>query len=125
KLVVILAVFALIAKAIAWRLGSDLAAAPAAAASAPASVTVKTLQPEKTRVWTEFSGRLHAVDYAEIRPEVSGRITEINFQDGQIVKAGDVLVVIDPRPFEAAVQRAEANVTAAQSKLEVAGLDQQ
>lgn len=96
-----------------------------AAAPAPVAVGVKTLHPEKTRVWTEFSGRLHAVDYAEIRPEVSGRITEVRFEDGQTVKAGDVLVVIDPRPFEAAVQRAQANVAAAQSKLELAKLDQQ
>ncbi len=119
-------VLAGLAAGVYFNLGHAQAAPATASASAPpVEVVVKTLRPEKTRVWTEYSGRLHAVDYAELRPEVSGRITQINFQDGQLVKAGDVLVVIDPRPFEAAVQRAEANVTAAQSKLEVAGLDQQ
>src|SRR5437868_49464 len=53
-------------------------------------VTVQTLNPQKLRVWSEFSGRLNAVDYAEIRPEVSGRITEVRFKDGQTVHAGDV-----------------------------------
>ena len=72
--------------------------------TAPAvPVTVQTLAEQKVRIWSEFSGRLHAVDYAEIRPEVGGRITEVLFEDGQTVKAGDVLFVIDPRPYEAAV----------------------
>jgi multidrug efflux system membrane fusion protein len=86
---------------------------------------VKTLHPEKARVWTEFSGRMHAVDYAEIRPEVSGRITEVRFQDGQTVKAGDILFVIDPRPYQAAVDRDKADIASAQSKLELAQYDQQ
>lgn len=67
------------------------------------TVTVKTIKLEKVHIWSEFSGRLQAVDSAEIRPEVSGRITEVRFEDGELVKAGDVLFVIDPRPYEAAV----------------------
>jgi multidrug efflux system membrane fusion protein len=78
-------------------------------------VTVQTLAPQKIRVWSEFSGRLHAVDSAEIRPEVGGRITEVRFEDGAMVKAGDVLFVIDPRPYEAAVARARANLVSAQT----------
>src|SRR5882757_11517025 len=78
----------------------------------------------KVRLWSEFSGRLQAVDAAEIRPEVSGRITEVRFQDGQTVKAGDVLFVIDPRPYQATVDRDRANVASAQSKLELALFDQ-
>jgi multidrug efflux system membrane fusion protein len=77
---------------------------------------VETLTEQKVRLWTEYSGRLHAVDSAEIRPEVSGRIAEVRFTDGQEVKAGDILFVIEPGPYEAAVQRAEANVATAQSK---------
>jgi len=76
-------------------------------------VGVQTIAQQDAQVWSEFSGRLHAVDYAEIRPEVSGRITEIRFQDGQIVKAGDIIIVIDPRPYEAALAKAEANLASA------------
>jgi membrane fusion protein, multidrug efflux system len=72
-------------------------------------VTVRTLAEQQIRLWSEFSGRLRAVDSAEIRPEVGGQITEVKFEDGQGVHAGDVLFVIDPRPYEAAVARAEAN----------------
>jgi len=76
------------------------------------------------RLWSQFSGRMHAVDYAEIRPEVSGRITEVRFQDGQQVKAGQVLFVIDPRPYAAAVERDQASLVSAQSKVVLAKLDQ-
>jgi multidrug efflux system membrane fusion protein len=76
-------------------------------------VTVQTLAEQRVLVWSEFSGRLHAVDSAEVRPEVGGRITEVLFEDGQNVKAGDILFVIDPRPYEAAVARAEANLASA------------
>jgi multidrug efflux system membrane fusion protein len=86
-------------------------------------VTVRTLVEQKIRVWSEFSGRLQAVDAAEIRPEVSGRITQVQFEDGQIVKAGDVLFVIDPRPYEAALSRAEANLASARANAEFARLD--
>jgi multidrug efflux system membrane fusion protein len=96
----------------------------AAAAAPPAvPVTVRTLAGQKVRVWSEFSGRLQAVDAAEIRPEVGGRVTEVLFEDGQIVKAGDVLFVIDPRPYEAAVARAEANLASARANVEFAKLE--
>jgi multidrug efflux system membrane fusion protein len=78
-------------------------------------VTVQTLAAQKVRVWSGFSGRLHAVDSAEIRPEVGGRITQVLFEDGQDVKSGDLLFVIDPRPYEATVARAEANLASAQT----------
>jgi multidrug efflux system membrane fusion protein len=86
-------------------------------------VTVRTLAGQKVRIWSEFSGRLEAVDAAEIRPEVGGRITEVLFEDGQIVKAGDVLFVIDPRPYEAAVARAEANLASAKTNAGFAKVD--
>jgi membrane fusion protein, multidrug efflux system len=91
-----------------------------AQASAPAQVqatpvTVETVRAGDVRVWSEFSGRLNAVDYAEIRPEVSGRITEVKFKDGKTVKAGEVLFIIDPRPFEAALAKAEANLASART----------
>lgn len=99
------------------------AAAPAA--PPPADVTVQTLTAQKVQLWNEFSGRLEAVDHAEIRPEVSGRITEVRFHDGQYVKAGDVLLVIDPRPYEAAVARAEANLASARTNADFAKIEEQ
>lgn len=90
---------------------------------APFTVEVKTLEPENVRVWTEFSGRLKEVDWAEIRPEVNGRIVEVRFEDGARVKVGDVLFVIDPRPYEAAVAKAEAEVATAKANAEFARLE--
>lgn len=80
----------------------------------PVEVTIIEKQP--VQIWREFSARLRAVDYAEIRPQVSGTITEIKFEDGQMVKKGDVLLVIDPRPYEAALAQAKAALEAAKSK---------
>jgi len=100
--------------------GAAGSAAPQAAAPAPTPVQVRTVAEQKIRIWNQFSGRLRAVDYAEIRPQVSGRITEIHFQDGQSVKAGDILFVIDPRPFEDAVAKAEADVVSAQAAADFA-----
>jgi len=85
--------------------------APAAAAGVP--VTVSHLEPQTVNAFAEFSGRINAVDYAEVRPQVSGRITEIRFHDGEHVNAGDVLVVIDPRPYQAAVDKAQADLQTA------------
>ncbi|HVO33837.1 MAG TPA: efflux RND transporter periplasmic adaptor subunit [Elusimicrobiota bacterium] len=81
-------------------------------------VTVQTLTPRNVRLWSEFSGRLQAVDSAEIRPEVGGRITEVRFEDGQNVGKGDVLFVIDPAPYEAALAKAEANAAFAKTELQ-------
>ena len=101
------------------------AATAAAAARPPTPVVVTTLQPRKIRLWSEFSGRLHAIDYAEIRPQVSGTITDIKFNDGQMVKQGDLLFVIDPRPYEDAVERDQAALTSAQSKVTLAKIQSQ
>lgn len=101
---------------------SPASAQPAAAVvEQPAvPVNVRTLAQQNLRVWSEFSGRLTAVDFAEVRPEVSGRITEVRFKDGQTVKAGDVLYVIDPRPFEAALAKSEANLASARTNADYA-----
>jgi multidrug efflux system membrane fusion protein len=91
----------------------------------PAVVTVAAVQPQSVRVWSDFSGRLNAVNAAEIRPEVSGRITEIRFKDGQYVHAGDILMVIDPRPYQAAVAKAQADLAAANSNAHLASVELQ
>ena len=86
----------------------------------PSPVTVETLQPQAVHPFAEFSGRINAVDYAEIRPQVSGRITEIRFHDGQTVKQGDILFVIDPRAYQAAVAKAEGDLASARNNASLA-----
>ncbi|GAB3464333.1 efflux RND transporter periplasmic adaptor subunit [Massilia terrae] len=71
----------------------------------------------------EFSGRLEAIDRVEIRPRVSGYITSVQFQPGAEVKKGQVLFVIDPRPYQAEADRAEAAARSARAKAELARLE--
>jgi len=99
---------------------ANATATPVAAVSPAVPVNVLTVRPQQVRIWSTFSGKLDAVDYAEIRPEVSGRITEIRFKDGQNVKAGDILYVIDPRPYQAAVAKAAADLQSARTNAALA-----
>lgn len=79
---------------------------------------------EKSIVETqEFSGRLEAVDRVEIRPRVAGFITSVNFKPGAAVKKGDVLFVIDPRPYQAETSRTEAVALSARAKAELAKIE--
>lgn len=71
----------------------------------------------------EFSGRLEAVERVEIRPRVSGFITAVNFKPGAEVKKGDVLFVIDPRPYQAEADRADAAAKSARAKTELARVE--
>lgn len=102
-------------------------AADEAAAVAPATgampVKVIVAEEKPVRLWNDFSGRLAAVDRVELRPQVSGEITEIRFEDGQMVAKGDVLFVIDPRPYKARVEQAEADLQAAKNQLSLAQKD--
>lgn len=98
--------------------GSNAADKPAAEQQAPQAMPVQVtkIKAEPTQIWKKFSGHLIAVDQVEIRPQVSGRITEIRFKDGQHVEKGDILMVIDPRPYEAALGQAKAALAAAQTQ---------
>lgn len=89
----------------------------------PLAVTAERVQPQTVHPFAQFSGRISAVDYAEIRPQVVGRITEIRFHDGQKVKAGDILFVIDPRPYQAAVAKAKADLESAINNAKEARLE--
>jgi multidrug efflux system membrane fusion protein len=71
----------------------------------------------------EFSGRLEAVERVEIRPRVGGFITEVRFKPGAEVRKGEVLFVIDPRPFQAEADRATAAAQAARARAELARLE--
>jgi multidrug efflux system membrane fusion protein len=93
---------------------------PTMAANAAIPVTVAAVEQRPVRLSSEFSGRMTAVDSADVRPEVAGRITEIRFKDGQTVQAGDVLFVIDPRPYEAAVAKAQADLATANTNAHLA-----
>lgn len=98
--------------------GTVNAAGPPAGQQAPQAMPVKVtkIKSEPTQIWKKFSGHLIAVDQVEIRPQVSGRITEIRFKDGQHVEKGDILFVIDPRPYEATLNQAKAALAAAQTQ---------
>jgi len=98
------------------------AAASPAIAQGPLAPAVGVATPLAKRIanWDEYSGRFFAVDSVEIRPRVSGFIDNIHFRDGQIVKAGDLLFSIDPRPFRIAVESAEADIARAQAQVDLA-----
>src|SRR6516165_7193868 len=77
---------------------------------APPPVTVATPIRKEVVEWDEYTGRTEAVESVEIRPRVSGYIDQISFKEGQLVKAGDVLFVIDPRPYQDVLDQANANL---------------
>jgi RND family efflux transporter MFP subunit len=83
-------------------------------------VTVSAPLQRDLASWTTFTGQFSAVDYVEIRAQVSGYLTEIHFTDGQIVHKGDLLFVIDPRPYEITLQQASAQVLTAAAGLDLA-----
>lgn len=92
---------------------------PQAAPPAP-QVSVASVLEREVNEWDEFTGRLEAVEKVEIRPRVTGYLESVNFQEGKEVKKGDVLFVIDPRPYQAELSRAEAEVTEARARLQLA-----
>jgi membrane fusion protein, multidrug efflux system len=95
--------------------------APALVQATPVSVAV--VNPREITTWEEFSGRLEAVDRVEVRSRVAGAIQSVHFREGALVKKGDLLVTIDPAPFEAAVAQAEALVGAAEARVELTRLE--
>jgi multidrug efflux system membrane fusion protein len=97
---------------------ADEAVAQAAPQITP--VTVQDVHSQSVRLWNNFSGRLSAVEEVQLRPQVSGAIVDIRFEDGQIVKQGDILAVIDPRTYKAAVDEAKAELAAARQTLSLA-----
>jgi multidrug efflux system membrane fusion protein len=102
-------------------MASETAAAQAAPQAAP--VDVADVVVRQITDWQAYSGRLEPIDRVEIRPLVSGTLTQVHFQDGSLVKKGDVLFTIDPRPFEAAVAQVQAQLAAAQAREAYTGSD--
>jgi multidrug efflux system membrane fusion protein len=98
---------------------------PVASAPPPPPVTVGHPLQKTITEWDEYTGRCTAVESVEVRARVSGFIDSVHFKEGQIVKRGDALFVIDPRPYRLAVEQAKADVDRAQARLEIAALDVQ
>jgi len=95
---------------------SHAAAAPAAPQATP--VMVASVVESQVSTWDEFSGRLEAVERVDVRSRVAGAVQSIHFHEGALVNAGDLLVTIDPAPYAADVERAQAQVFAAQARLD-------
>lgn len=92
----------------------------AASAPPPPAVTVAKPLIRELVEWKEFTGQFEAVDSVEVRARVSGYLESINFTDGQIVKQGDLLFVIEPKPYEIALASAQADLAEANANLELA-----
>jgi membrane fusion protein, multidrug efflux system len=96
--------------------------APAVTAELP-HVTVSEPLVRQLRTRTDFLGQLSAVDRVEIRAQVGGTLSEIHFTDGQIVHKGDLLFVIDTRPFEIRMHEATATLKSAQARLVLSNVE--
>jgi RND family efflux transporter MFP subunit len=102
--------------------GCKSEATTAVAAPAP-QVSVATALERDVLEWDEFTGRLEAVESVEIRPRVTGYIESVNFTEGSIVRKGDLLFVIDPRPYRAELSKAEAELARAVARSELSSSD--
>ena len=97
--------------------------AQAPAAPPPPAVSVAHPLEKSVTEWDEYTGRFDATDTVEVRARISGVLTEVKFKDGAIVNKGDLLFVIDPRPFERVLDRDKASLVAAKVQAEFAGKD--
>ena len=86
----------------------------------PPAVTANKSAQREVVEWDEYPGRLEAVDMVEVRARVSGYLQSVHFKDGTEVNKGDLLFVIDPRPYQAELDRAAAELKQAESRLELA-----
>jgi len=92
-------------------------AKPAAAQPQAVPVPVAVIEEREVTTWDEFSGRLEAVERVDVRSRVAGQVKSVHFTEGALVKHGDLLVRIDPEPYAAEAERAQAQVVAAQARV--------
>lgn len=97
---------------------------PPPASRPPPTVTANQPAQREVVEWDSYPGRLDAVDMVEVRSRVNGYLQSVNFKDGAEVKKGDVLFVIDPRPYQAELDHAQANLNQMQTRLELAKNEQ-
>jgi len=109
------AVSAVITAAIMLRTTPAEATQSTAAPATP--VSVATVVQSEVATWDEFSGRLEAVERVDIRSRVAGTVQSVHFREGALVAKGDLLITIDPAPYAADVDRADAQVVAAQARV--------
>lgn len=95
-------------------------AAPGEAAMAPPEVSVAQVLARPIAQWDEYTGRVVAAETVELRPRVSGYVDRVAFHEGDEVSKGDLLFVIDQRPYRAALARAQAQLAQAQSEQQLA-----
>lgn len=100
--------------------GCDSQADSAQQAPPPPQVSVAEVVVKDVRFWDEFTGRIAAVEEVELRPRVAGYLDAIHYTEGQTVDEGDVLFTIDPRPYQADLARAEAELQRARARAELA-----
>jgi multidrug efflux system membrane fusion protein len=91
--------------------------APAVAEPRATPVSVATVAATDVNTWDEFSGRLEAVERVDVRSRVAGAVQAVHFREGSLVKQGELLITIDPAPYAAEVDRAEAQVASAQARV--------
>ena len=117
---------AAVAAGAAWQVLPRAPAPAAAAAAAPAAipVSVATVEQRDIAIWNDFSGRIEAISRVEIRPRAAGAIVAAHFREGAMVQQNDLLFTIDPAPYAAAVQHADAQVAAAVARLALAVKEQ-
>ncbi|MBN9007423.1 MAG: efflux RND transporter periplasmic adaptor subunit [Rhizobiales bacterium] len=91
-------------------------------AAAPPALPVTVAHPTQRTVtdWDEFTGRFNAVEQVDVRARVTGFVRSVDFKDGAIVKAGDLLYTIDPRQYEAAAEQAQGQLDDAKAKVDLA-----
>lgn len=97
--------------------------APTQGSAPPPAVTVTQPVVKTVTEWDEYTGRTAPVESVEIRARVSGYLKSVHFTDGGEVKKGDLLFLIDPRPFEAELERAQADLERSKTQLELAEND--
>jgi len=100
-----------------FTLRTTSAEATPSAAPVATPVSVATVVQSDVATWDEFSGRLEAVERVDIRSRVAGTVQSVHFREGALVAKGDLLITIDPAPYAADVDRAEAQVIAAQARV--------
>jgi len=118
-LLIVLVVIAAAALAYHYMIGGQGQQA-ATSAPPPPQVTVAKPLVKELREWRDFTGQFAAPDAVEIRARVSGYLESVNFTDGQLVKQGDLLFVIEPKPFEIALENAKAQLAQAEAQLQLA-----
>jgi len=97
--------------------------AGATAAPPPPEVTVAHPRVQKLVEWTEFTGRFEAIEWVDVRARITGYLSTADFRDGQVVERGQILFVIDPRPFEVAFDRAKADLARAEAQVRLADIE--